>query len=398
MPYQTKPWWGAPKRFADRKHERKISWLELFYDLVYVAAISQLTHHVADHPSWPVLAFSFLLFTLILWSWVNGSQYYDLHGSDGLRTRLMTFYQMLAAGAVAVSLNDAFEGHHRPFAFAFASLQIMITYMWWSVGLYDRDHRKYSRFYTINYLASFFIFIYSAYAHPAWVTPLWIVALLLNLSPPFLIIPTYRRERRTGEQVFSASAAIVERFGLFTIIVLAESVLGTVTGISEIEHRYAAAWTAFILCLFISFLLWSIYFDMTSEQETKPGYGNMQWLIFLHLPLLAALSSAGASLKNMLVHLESGLSSQIQWIICSSISVILLCVAALTLIMKEEEEDRSYINPVRRILVVIALIILLIPLLKFTSDVLVFLSVLAVILLIPVVIGFRSWIRWRFPT
>lgn len=42
---------GAPKNFLERKHERKIGWLELFYDLVYVAEISQLTHHLAIHPS-----------------------------------------------------------------------------------------------------------------------------------------------------------------------------------------------------------------------------------------------------------------------------------------------------------------------------------------------------------
>jgi low temperature requirement protein LtrA len=81
-------WWGAPKNFDDRKYERKISWLELFYDLVYVAAISQLTHHIAAHPSLHTVLLSFLLFSMVFWSWVNGSQYYDLHGPDSIRTRV----------------------------------------------------------------------------------------------------------------------------------------------------------------------------------------------------------------------------------------------------------------------------------------------------------------------
>src|SRR6187455_3136766 len=101
-------WWGPPKNFSERKHERKISWLELFYDLVYVAAIGQLTHHVAAHPSWGTLGYSFLLFCLVFWSWVNGSQYYDLHGHEGVRTRVFTLLQMLAIAAVAVTLEDAF--------------------------------------------------------------------------------------------------------------------------------------------------------------------------------------------------------------------------------------------------------------------------------------------------
>ena len=122
----------------------------------------------------------------------------------------------------------------------------------------------------------------------------------------------------------------------------------------------------------------------------------IRWLIFLHVPLLVALSVTGACLKNMLVHMQAGINSQIQWIICSAIAIILLSIAALTLIMKEEEEDRSYINPVRRILVLISAIILLIPLMKFITGVLLFLSAVAVILLIPVVIGISSWIRYRF--
>src|SRR5438445_310217 len=95
-------WWGPPKNFSDRTKERKISWLELFYDLAYVAVISQLTQHLAGHPSWTMVGRIFLLFGLTFWSWVNGSQYYDLHGSDGIRTRVFTLLQMLAISAVAI--------------------------------------------------------------------------------------------------------------------------------------------------------------------------------------------------------------------------------------------------------------------------------------------------------
>jgi low temperature requirement protein LtrA len=64
---RTNLWWGPPKRFDDRKHERKISWLELFYDLVYVAAISQLTHELAAHPSVAaIIVFFFIILTDIL--------------------------------------------------------------------------------------------------------------------------------------------------------------------------------------------------------------------------------------------------------------------------------------------------------------------------------------------
>src|SRR5215213_2055289 len=181
---KTNLWWGPPKNFSERKHERKISWLELFYDLVYVAAIGQLTHHIAGHPSWQAIGFSFLLFSLVFWSWVNGSQYYDLHGNDGIRTRLFTIYQMLAVAAVAITIQDAFEGHHQGLAIAFAVIQSLITYLWWSVGLYDPSHRVFNKYYTFNYLIAFALLILSVFTTHKTATILWMIILLLNLTPP----------------------------------------------------------------------------------------------------------------------------------------------------------------------------------------------------------------------
>jgi len=290
-------WWGPPKKFDERKNERKISWLELFYDLVYVAAIAQITHHLADHLSWHELLYSFLLFSLIFWSWINGSQYYDLHGNDSIRTRLLTFWQMLGVAAVAITIPGAYEGHHQNFAIAFAIIEILITYLWWSVGIYDPSHRVFNIYYTVNYLIAFALLIASVFFTNEMATILWVIVLLLNLTPGLIGARTVVTVLKQRGQVFSASAALVERFGLFTIIVLAESILGTVNGIAEVKDKMPSAWIAFVLGILISFLLWSIYFDMTSEQETKKGYSYLQWFLFLHFPLLMALSVIGACFK-----------------------------------------------------------------------------------------------------
>ena len=159
----TNTWWGPPKNFSDRKNERKISWLELFYDLVYVAAIGQFTHHMSEHLSWGMLLYTFLLFSLVFWSWVNGSQYYDLHGSDGVRTRFFTLLQMLAVAAVAITINDAYDGHHQSFAIAFAVIELLINYLWWSTGIWDPSHRQFSIYYTVNYSIAFILLIISVF-------------------------------------------------------------------------------------------------------------------------------------------------------------------------------------------------------------------------------------------
>jgi len=387
-------WWDQPKNFDDRKYERKISWLELFYDLVYVAAISQLTLQLSIHTTWQQAAYYFLLFCLIFWSWVNGSQYYDLHGNEGIRTRLFTFAQMLAVAAIAITIGDAFEERHHGFAIAFAVIQILITYLWWSVGFYDPSHRVFNKFYTFNYLIALGLIIASVFTNYHTATILWMIVLALNLTPPLIGAGTIVRVLKQRGQIFTASATIIERLGLFTIIVLAESILGTVNGIAEVKDKHPTAWIAFILGILIAFLLWSLYFDMTSEREAKTGYSYMQWLIFLHFPLLASLGVVGTSIKLILANISAAPDTMVQYLFCIAIVTILLTIIGLTLIMKEEEEDRSYIRPMSRWLIVISVIILLLPL--FSLHTLLFLSIIAVVLFIPVWIGTRSWVRYQF--
>jgi len=389
-------WWGPPKNFDERKHERKISWLELFYDLVYVAAIAQLTHQIAEHPSWPALGYSFLLFSMVFWSWVNGSQYYDLHGDDSIRTRIFTFFQMLALASVAITIKDAFEGNHQGFAISFAVIQCLITYLWWSVGFYDPSHRVFNKYYTFNYITALILLIVSVFTDHYVATILWLIVLVLNLTPGLTGARTIVRVLKERGQVFSASATLVERFGLFTIIVLAESILGTVTGIAEVKDKNPTAWIAFILGIFISFLLWNIYFDMTSEQETKQGYSYLQRLIFLHYPLLASLSVVGACIKVLLADMRADLHLNVQWMFCVAIATILFATVGIAAIMKEEEEDRSYIRPVSKLLIVTGIIVLLIPFFGHYLNTLFLFSIISLILFVPVFVGIRSWVRYKF--
>ena len=389
-------WWGPPKKFSDRKNERKISWLELFYDLVYVAAIAQLTRHLAEHPTWQVAGYSFLLFSLVFWSWVNGTQYYDLHGNEGIRTRLFTFWQMLAVAAIAISIQDAFKGYHQELAISFAVIQCIITYLWWSVSLYDPSHRVFNKYYTVNYLAALILLIISIFTSYRVATILWVVILILDLSPPLTGARRIVSVLKQRGEVFTASAAIVERFGLFTIIVLAESILGTVSGIAEVKDKHPAAWIAFILGILIAFLLWSLYFDMTSEHETKKGYSYMLWFVFLHFPLLAAMSIVGACIKVLLADMETNLNLNVKWMFCVSLATILFMIVGITKIMQEEKEDRSYIRPVSRLLIIVGLVMLAIPLFAHKLDTLAFLSIISVILFVPVFIGIRNWVQYKF--
>jgi low temperature requirement protein LtrA len=392
----TSSWWGAPNNFSDRKHERKISWLELLYDLVYVAAIGQFTGHLAEHLTGNSIAFFFLLFCLLFWSWVNGSQYYDLHGNDSIRTRVFTFLQMLGVAALAICTKDVFEGRHVFFAIALIFIQLLITYLWWSTGIWDPSHRKFNIFYTVNYLIALLLIIISLFTSYPAAMILWSIALLFNLTPGLTSAKTVITELRKKGEEFSASAALVERFGLFTIIVLAEVVLAIVTTISAEKDKFPLAWLAFFLGIMIVYLLWSIYFDMTSEQETKKGYKYLQWLIFLHFPLLASLGVAGSCMHVMLADVHATDLQNVEWTFSVSLAIIMVIVAQLSTLMENHDEDRSYIRPMYKMLYATSFLVLLLPLFSKQLGIISYLLSVTLLLFIPVFIGARGWVKFKF--
>ena len=153
-----KTWWQPPRRFEDRQNERKVSWLELFYDLVYAACIGQITSHIAAHTDGESIGYAVLLFVFIYWAWINGTQYYELHGNDTVRTRWLVFLQMLAVGAVAISVPAAFRGNIFSFTVSFLVVQGIVIYLFASISWYDKSHIKLSGPLLLCYGAAFLLY------------------------------------------------------------------------------------------------------------------------------------------------------------------------------------------------------------------------------------------------
>ena len=104
----------------------------------------------------------------------------------------------------------------------------------------------------------------------------------------------------------------------------------------------------------------------------------------------------GACLRALMADIGTVPSTTLQWLFCGSIAVILLSITGLTRVMEEVEEDRAYIRPVSRLLVGAAALILIIPIFAHDFGVTWLLSTIAILLAIPVFVGIRSWVRFRF--
>lgn len=293
-------WWGAPRKFSTELKDRKISWLELFYDLVYVIAIAKITHHLSQHPTLLSLIDYLYFFIIIFWGWINGSMYYDLHGSEGLRTRLMTLWQMLIVAALIITIDSQEENLIRNITIALMVMQGYITYLWWSIGWYDKSHRKLNKPYTILYLISLGMMFLSLFLkHPYQRIALG-CSLILNYLPPFA--NHFLLKGSTSE--IRLSSSMTERLGLLTIILFGEVMTGVVNGVSAMHSLSWNVWLTFSLAVIIVFSLWWIFFTIASDRECRKGFVNSALLELLYIPTLISLGLIGMSFNDLFDHFD----------------------------------------------------------------------------------------------
>lgn len=384
-------WWGPPKKYATNVADRKISWLELFYDLVYVIVISRVTHYLAANPNVIGLLDYSYMFAMAFWSWSNGSVYYDVHGSPGIRTRFMTLWQMMAVGALAATFDSPPELFIFRATIALMCLQLFIAYLWWSVGLYDAEHRKIDRPFTICYLVALAVLALSLAVPMPYKRIVFWFALLLNYLPLVLMAIAMRRRK----EEFSISSSMAERLGLLAIIVFGEAILGVVNSVSHLAAGHIVAWLCFGLGILIVFALWWIFFSVVADRQTKKTTWAGLLLLATYIPTLASLGLAGATFPALIRHFLTDGNSQtspLQTLFGVSVASFLVCMSGLGgfLVYPAGYEVKSF---VQLLLIGTAainlLLILLLPLLQvFLYLLLVFTSLLAVVVILT-----RAWYK-----
>lgn len=387
-------WWGIPKRFSERGRERKISWLELFYDLVYAGSISQLTEHLARHPSFHSLCYVVFLFAFLFWSWLNGSLYHDLHGNAGVRSRITTLWQMMAVAAVAVTLPDVFEGHHVGFAISFSVVQMLITYLWWSTGYYDPAHKPLNHWYVVCYGFSFILLVISAFVPYHMATILWVIALISNFSAGILSTRVTQREMLKRGETFSATNSMIERFGLLTMIVLGEAILGIIHGVGACRETSFVVWLSFVLSILVAFLLWWIYFDMLGESHAKPGYFNFLFLTFGYLPLLAAFAVIGASMRVMLSDVTASPHGIARTMLGVSIAIILLTTVGISTVIQQDQAEEKAMRKILGLMFAISFLMLIVTGIGWYVSLPIYLGLTAATLLTSIIFAIRVWLGY----
>jgi len=298
---------------------RRASYLELFFDLVFVVAIAQLAHELElDHSLRGFCVFAALFLPVFL-AWQGFSFYADRFDTDDVVFRVVMFTAMLAIAALAIQIPDVAHGDSTGFVVAYVVLRSLL------VGLYLRSYRHVpearplSARYAWEYSLAIAIWAVSLAFEPPTRYVLWGVALAWELSIPTLA-------RRLFAAIPVHASHVPERFALFTIIVLGETIVVVALGTSGSEWAAASAVVAG-LGFTSAAAIWWVYFGGGGEVTMRRSPVAILVFTHVHIPLLAALTAVSAGIALAIEHASAvSLDTGTRWALAGGAALYLACV------------------------------------------------------------------------
>ena len=319
----ARPLFEPPRIRTKEEGERPTTWLEFFFDLVFVVAIDQvarrLQHGVTGHGAIAYLA----LYAPIWWAWVGFVLYTDRFGTDDLSDRFLTLLQIGAALVIAAAATQATSERAAAFAVAYGAFRLILATRYAIAARFVHEARHECTRQSIGFAVAAVIWIASAAAPPPWRFWMWGAGFGVDLLTPFA-------SPRMHEIVPPDPGHIEERFGTFVNISLGEGFVGLVEAMRDQAWSTAVLATA-VLSLLIGFAIWWGFFDgldqapiaeVRTHKRTKP---YKLW-VFAQLPLAAGVAAAGIAVGN-LVHDANApvLEDSLRWLVCG---MVVLCYVA----------------------------------------------------------------------
>jgi low temperature requirement protein LtrA len=309
--------------------DRRATWLELFFDLVFVVAVAQLGQNLTnDHSAAGFFAF-LGLFVPVWWAWAGFTFYANRFDTDDLVYRLLCLVGMFTVAALATTVPEALRGGSAAFAVAYVGVRLVILVLYARAIRHVDEGRAIATLYFRLFAVSVLVWLASlGVDEPAryW---LWALALTIEITAPLFgwrLIP----------HAPISAAHIPERFGLLTIIVLGESVFAVVLGVE------GAAWQlGSVLAAAGGFVaaaaLWWIYFEFLDSSLVVGGAGRRRLvggLVFTysHFPVITGLAALGVGVKFAI--LSAGGHSEYDgtaWVLCAGVALCMAGMAAIQL-------------------------------------------------------------------
>jgi low temperature requirement protein LtrA len=242
---------------AAEPQSKKVSWVEAYFDLVFAFVVARLAVAIAGHPDNSDIWSAVGLFVILWWTWIGFAVLYNRHGTDGrTRERLTLLLGTVPCAVLGAQVNGALDGDFAYFGCALVASRLLLTAAHYLES--DRSLRPSRRSVWQGYAISSVLFgIATAWsAGGGWTTALIWFALIQESAR--LLSP-----QPSGSVAKIDPGHLAERFGLFMIILLGETVSASAG--DELDAHSAGYWLGLIGGLVLGATLWWIYFDRIAE-------------------------------------------------------------------------------------------------------------------------------------
>jgi low temperature requirement protein LtrA len=297
------------QRNRDAGEEQRATTLELFYDLVFVFAITQVSHLLLDDLSWLGAGEALMALLVVWWAWNYTTWVTNELDPDSIAVRLLLLWLMLVTLVLAIAIPDAFGRRALLFAGSYVVIQLsrhlFLTFVAASKGTIERERAGRILFW---FGVAGVFWIAGALVEDGARATLWILALVIDLVAPLHLYSIPGRPRLPPTTWEVETAHFAERFQLFMIIALGETIVltGATTAVLDLD---AARVTAFCLAFLATAALWWLYFDYVARiaerrlalapnrtQLARDGY------TYLHAVLVAGIILAAVGDELVIAH------------------------------------------------------------------------------------------------
>lgn len=299
-------------RTRGRADSGKVGMIELFFDLVFVFAVTQLSHALLEHLSADGWLQTALLLMAVWWVWIYTSWITNWLDPERMPVRITLFVLMLGGLLMSSSIPEAFGTRGLGFAGAYVAMQVgRPLFALWAVRGEDLARRR--NFQRIALWAAFsgIFWLLGGAADPAVRLYWWAGALLIDLAGPWLLfgVPGLGRSS-TGDWDIDGNH-MSERCGLFVIIALGESLLVTGANFAGLEWD-AGNWLGFISALLGSIAMWWLYFDKGAElghthiaASKDPGRIARRAYTYIHMLIVGGIIVSAVADELSLLHADA---------------------------------------------------------------------------------------------
>lgn len=309
----------------------RVGYIELFFDLVFVFAVTQLSHSLIAHPDLTTLLQTLVLAWAVWWLWIDTTWVTNWLDPDKTPVRTMLLVLMLLGLLMSSAIPEAFEGKALLFAVPYVAIQVGRTvFTVWAMGRHWPENATNFVRITVWLSVSGVFWIAGALVDEHLRPALWITAALIDVVGPRALfwVPFMGPTDPTTWSVRGSHMA--ERVALFLIISLGESIIVTGTAFAELRLD-ATTLLAFLAAFASTVLMWLLFFDRSERSATEyfssraePGMVAQTAYTYVPFLLIAGIVLTAVADELVLLHPLGHTDTWTAGLICGAAAVYLL--------------------------------------------------------------------------